>query len=116
MISGSIVGIGTSHIPSSGRYPGRIGSCAILRGPVGGGALRFLSARAGALLMISSADCKVPPENVPLLRTTPSIVIAALRSEERRVGKECSSRGWPCHEKKNETRQTSGTENLVDGG
>src|SRR5439155_3497239 len=28
--------------------------------------------------------------------------IAGTRSEERRVGKECRSRGWPDHEKKNQ--------------
>src|SRR5438132_13294401 len=35
-------------------------------------------------------------------------VDAYLRSEERRVGKECRSRWWRYHEKKNEKRQLRG--------
>src|SRR5205823_7383468 len=36
----------------------------------------------------------------PIVRVAPSTVIVTLRSEERRVGKECRS-GWgACHEKK----------------
>src|SRR6266704_4411854 len=34
-------------------------------------------------------------------RSAPSPRGARDRSEERRVGKECRSRGWPYHEKKN---------------
>src|SRR6185295_20417873 len=31
-------------------------------------------------------------------------LVFALRSEERRVGKECRSRWWPCHYKKKTSR------------
>src|SRR5699024_11857235 len=70
-------------------------------------ALPILSA-----LMPVARTCRMPPpEMVPANTWSPTVfstgmdspVIGAssrARSEERRVGKECRSRGWPCQYKK----------------
>src|SRR5438045_4366780 len=45
------------------------------------------------------------PSNRPCVESP-----ASCRSEERRVGKECRSRGWPYHEKKKRKKQKRTTE------
>src|SRR5438552_16248263 len=70
--------------------------------------LGFLAGQIGRLITISTtpviAGDSFEMDAVGALRLSP--LRRGLRSEERRVGKECRSRGWPDHQK-NKKHSTS---------
>src|SRR5438034_2377446 len=54
----------------------------------------------------NSTHLFVGTKSWPLLKRSAGVARSeSSRSEERRVGKECRSRGWPDHEKKKKTKE-----------
>src|SRR5690348_18354652 len=79
-----------------GRWLHRIGEQVAVRTPPG-----HRAAPVGVNLVVHRSNARLADDLRTVIRGGAEVVVASVRSEERRVGKECRSRWAPYHLKKN---------------